>query len=86
MKRRNGIDVVKISVSVAAEDLAILRRRAKRLYRGNLSAVIHELVQKAKKQEAMEKLIASLGYFVTAESAYWSKVEASCSVRLAVAS
>jgi hypothetical protein len=61
MKRKNGIGAVKISVSVAAEDLAILRRRAKRLYGGNLSAVIHELAQKAKKQEAMEKLIASLG-------------------------
>lgn len=61
MKRKNGIDAVKISVSVAAEDLAILRRRAKRLYGGNLSAVIHELVQRAKKQEAMEKLLASLG-------------------------
>lgn len=30
-------------------------------YDGNLSAVIHELAQKAKKQEAMERLIASLG-------------------------
>src|SRR5687768_4390908 len=61
MKRRNGIRAVKISVSVAEADLAILRRRAKRLYGGNLSAVIHEMAQKAKKQEAMEKLIASLG-------------------------
>jgi hypothetical protein len=61
MKRKNGIGAVKISVSVAAQDLALLRRRAKRLYGGNLSAVIHELVQKARKQEAMEKLIASLG-------------------------
>ncbi len=61
MKRKNGISAVKISVSVAEEDLTILRRRAKRLYDGNLSAVIHEMAQKAKKQEAMEKLVASLG-------------------------
>jgi hypothetical protein len=61
MKRKNGIHAVKISVSVATEDLAILRRRAKRLYGGNLSAVIHELAQKAKRQEAMEKLLVSLG-------------------------
>jgi phage baseplate assembly protein W len=61
MKRKSGLDTVKISVSVAAKDLAILRRRAKRLYGGNLSAVIHDLVQRARKQEAMEKLIASLG-------------------------
>jgi hypothetical protein len=61
MKRKNGLDAVKISISVAAEDLVILRRRAKRLYGGNLSAVIHELVQRTKKQEAMEKLLSSLG-------------------------
>jgi hypothetical protein len=61
MKRKNGIRAVKISVSVADEDLKILKRRAKRLYDGNLSAVIHELAQKAKRQEAMERLIASLG-------------------------
>lgn len=61
MKRKNGIAAVKVSVSVADEDLKILKRRAKRLYDGNLSAVIHELAQKAKKQEAMERLVASLG-------------------------
>jgi hypothetical protein len=61
MKRKNGIRAVKISVSVADEDLKILKRRAKRLYDGNLSAVIHELAQKAKRQEAMERLIVSLG-------------------------
>ncbi|HWL85967.1 MAG TPA: hypothetical protein VNO21_09205 [Polyangiaceae bacterium] len=61
MKRKNGIHAVKISVSVAEEDLVILRRRAKRLYGGNMSLVIREMAQKTKKQEAMEKLIASLG-------------------------
>lgn len=61
MKRKNGIAAIKVSVSVADEDLKILKRRAKRLYDGNLSAVIHELAQKAKKQEAMERLIATLG-------------------------
>jgi hypothetical protein len=61
MKRKNGIKAVKVSVSVAEEDLEILKRRAKRLYDGNLSAVIHELAQKAKRQEAMERLIASVG-------------------------
>ena len=61
MKRKNGINAVKISVSIAEDDLTILRRRAKRLYGGNLSAVIHEMAQKTKKQEAMEKLVGSLG-------------------------
>ncbi len=61
MKRKNGIRAVKVSVSVAQEDLIILRRRAKRLYGGNISAVIHEMAQKTKKQEAMDRLIASLG-------------------------
>lgn len=61
MKRKNGIKAVKVSVSVAEEDLKILKRRAKRLYDGNLSAVIHELAQKAKRQEAMDRLVASMG-------------------------
>lgn len=61
MKRKNGIKAVKVSVSIGEEDLKILKRRAKRLYDGNLSAVIHELAQKAKRQEAMERLIASMG-------------------------
>jgi hypothetical protein len=61
MKRKNGIRAVKVSISVGEEDLKILKRRAKRLYDGNLSAVIHELAQKAKRQEAMERLIASMG-------------------------
>lgn len=61
MKRKNGVRAVKVSISVGEEDLKILKRRAKRLYDGNLSAVIHELAQKAKRQEAMERLIASMG-------------------------
>lgn len=61
MKRNNGIRAIKVSVSLAEDDLKILRRRAKRLYDGNLSAVIHELAQKAKRQEAMERVIVSLG-------------------------
>lgn len=61
MKRKNGIHAVKISVSVAEEDLVVLRRRAKRLYGGNLSAVIHEMAVKTRRQEAMENLVDSLG-------------------------
>lgn len=61
MKRKNGIHAVKISVSVAEDDLVVLRRRAKRLYGGNLSAVIHEMAVKTRRQEAMENLVDSLG-------------------------
>lgn len=61
MKRKNGIHAVKISVSVAEEDLVVLRRRAKRLYGGNLSAVIHEMAVKTRRQEAMENLVDALG-------------------------
>ena len=61
MKRKNRIRARKVSVSIGEEDLKILRRRAKRLYDGNLSAVIHELAQKAKRQEALERLIGSMG-------------------------
>ena len=61
MRRARGIRTEKISVSVTKEDLAKLQRRAKRLYGGNVSAVIHEMAEQAEKQEAIDKLWVSLG-------------------------
>ena len=61
MRRARGIRTEKISVSVTKEDLAKLQRRAKRLYGGNISAVIHEMADQAEKQEAIDKLWVSLG-------------------------
>ena len=51
----------KISVSVARRDLAVLRRRARRLYGGNLSAAVAEGVRHIHEQEGREALVAWLG-------------------------
>lgn len=61
MRRARGIRTQKISISVTREDLARLERRAKRLFGGNISAVIHEMAEQAEKQEAIDKLWVSLG-------------------------
>ena len=51
----------KISISLRREDLAALRRRAKRLNAGNLSAVIAELAADAERFEKMHELVDRLG-------------------------
>jgi predicted signal transduction protein with EAL and GGDEF domain len=60
MAKRAGV-TEKISVSLRASDLASLRRRAKRLYGGNLSAVIAELAADAELLEGMHALVERLG-------------------------
>lgn len=60
MANRAGA-TVKISISVRAADLASLRKRAKRLYGGNVSAVIAELAADAALLEGMHGLVARLG-------------------------
>jgi hypothetical protein len=60
MKKRAG-DTEKISVSLRRSDLASLRRRAKRLYAGNLSAVIAELAADAALLEGMHGLVNWFG-------------------------
>ncbi len=51
----------KISVSLERSDLQALRRRAKRLYGGNVSAAIAEGVRRIREEEGREKLVAWLG-------------------------
>jgi hypothetical protein len=51
----------KVSVSVDRADLSIIRRRARRLYGGNLSAVIAEGVRRIKEEEGREALVSWLG-------------------------
>jgi hypothetical protein len=46
---------------VSAEDLKILSARAKRMHRGNLSAVVHEMVAALKREEALDELLETLG-------------------------
>lgn len=60
MSTRAG-STAKISVSLPATDLASLKRRAKRLYDGNVSAVISELAADAALLEAMHDLVDRLG-------------------------
>jgi hypothetical protein len=60
MAKRAGV-TEKISVSLRRSDLASLRQRAKRLYDGNISAVIAELAADAALLEGMHHLIGRLG-------------------------
>ena len=60
MGKRAGV-TAKISISLNREDLEALKRRAKRLYDGNVSAVIAELAADAKLLEGMNDLVDWLG-------------------------
>jgi hypothetical protein len=60
MAKRAGV-TEKISVSVDRADLAILRKRAERLHGGNVSAVIAEIIARAKEQEGLAELLDWLG-------------------------
>jgi hypothetical protein len=51
----------KISVSIDRSDLLVLRRRAKELYGGNLSAALAEAVARIREEEGREALVAWLG-------------------------
>jgi hypothetical protein len=51
----------KISVSLERSDLMALRRRAKRLYGGNVSAAIAEGARRIREEEGREKLVVWLG-------------------------
>jgi hypothetical protein len=51
----------KISVSIDHADLDALKRRAKRLYGGNLSAAVAEGARRIREQEDREALVAWLG-------------------------
>jgi hypothetical protein len=51
----------KISVSLDRSDLQALRRRAKRLYGGNVSAAIAEGARRIREEEAREKVVVWLG-------------------------
>jgi len=60
MKKRAGV-TQKISISLSRSDLASLKKRAKRLYAGNVSAVISELAADAALLEGMHDLVNWLG-------------------------
>jgi hypothetical protein len=60
MKKRAGL-TTKISISLSRSELASLKKRAKRLYAGNVSAVISELAADAALLEGMHELVNWLG-------------------------
>jgi hypothetical protein len=51
----------KISVSLGRTELVALRRRARRLYGGNLSAAVAEGVRRIQEEEGREALVEWLG-------------------------
>ena len=60
MTKRPGT-TKKISISLDADILTALKKRARRLHEGNLSAVIAELAADAALLEGMQALLDSLG-------------------------
>jgi hypothetical protein len=51
----------KISISLGLDDLTVLRRRARKLYGGNLSAAVAEGALRLREQEGREQLVQWLG-------------------------
>jgi hypothetical protein len=51
----------KVSISLDRSDLKLLRTRARRLYGGNLSAVVAEGVRRIRDEEGRKALVAWLG-------------------------
>src|SRR5260221_7721207 len=60
MSKRLG-RTVKLSISIDQHDLALLKKRAKRVSGGNISAAITEMIQIAREWEGREALAAWLG-------------------------
>jgi hypothetical protein len=60
MKRAGTTE--KVSVSLQRELLRTLKRRANRLYAGNLSAVLTEVAEAAARLEAQDDLIRHFGW------------------------
>ena len=51
----------KVSISIDRSDLAVMRKRARRLYAGNLSAVVAEGLRRVREEEGREALLEWLG-------------------------
>jgi Arc/MetJ-type ribon-helix-helix transcriptional regulator len=62
-RRRSGRAgrTAKVSISLDRSDLSMLRKRARRLYGGNLSAVIAEGVRRIQEEAGREALVRWLG-------------------------
>jgi hypothetical protein len=60
MKKRAG-GTTHLSISLATEEAKILRRRAKRIYGGNVSRVVSDAIRYIAYEEGRDALIASFG-------------------------
>jgi hypothetical protein len=60
-RRPHGIRSRKISISVSEDDLKVLSRQADRLYRGNVSALVHDMIVALKRERAVDELLDFLG-------------------------
>lgn len=60
MAKRAGV-TRKVSLSVNREDLAMLKKRAKRLHGGNVSAVFADLIAEIRRREAWDRAVAWYG-------------------------
>lgn len=61
MGTRRQVQTRKVSVTVTAADLKLLRARAKRLHGDNLSAAIADGVSRLREEEATHRLLEKLG-------------------------
>jgi hypothetical protein len=76
MTQRRAGKTIKVSVSLAKDDVAALKRRANEAYDGNLSAAFSEAARWIRQQEARRRLIDKLGGpMLTPESAAAIDVE-----------
>jgi len=60
MAKRAGV-TQKVSLSVRREDLAMLKKRARQLHDGNVSAVFAELIAEIRRREAWARAVAWYG-------------------------
>ena len=67
---RRKTETGKVSVTVTADDLKLLRARAKRLYRGNLSAAVADGVSRLREEEATHRLLHRLGTLPLSDARY----------------
>lgn len=74
--RRRAGRTDKISVSLDRSDLAIVKKRARRLHDGNISAVIAEGVRLVREEEGREALVEWLGDAAAATPAQRESIRA----------
>ncbi len=61
MAQRRAGKTIKVSVSLAKEDVAALKRHARESYDGNLSAAFADAARWIRQREARKRLIERLG-------------------------